>query len=63
MSTQVTISKAKKRPSQPIPPALTDKENIVAKGKQRRIGGAADVILSISTDFDAPLDEFAEYMS
>ncbi len=77
MSTQVTIHQAKTHLSQLIQQALLGEEIIIAKGKQplvrlvvvpemrkqRRIGGAADVIFSIAEDFDAPLDEFAEYMS
>ena len=30
---------------------------------QRRAGGAADFILYMADDFDAPLDDFEEYMS
>lgn len=74
--TQVTIHQAKTHLSQLIQQALSGEEIIIAKGKQplvklvvvpemrkqRRIGGAADVIVSIATDFDTPLDEFAEYM-
>lgn len=77
MSIQVTIHEAKTHLSQLIQQAISGEEIIIAKGKQplvklvvvpemrreRRIGGAADVILAISGDFDAPLDEFAEYMS
>lgn len=30
--------------------------------KERRIGGAKDVIRQIAKDFDEPLPDFAEYM-
>lgn len=30
--------------------------------KERRIGGAKDVICQIAEDFDEPLPDFAEYM-
>lgn len=77
MYTQVTIHEAKTHLSQLIQRALAGEEIVIAKGRQpvvklvvvpemrkeRRIGGASDVILSIADDFDAPLAEFAEYMS
>jgi hypothetical protein len=30
--------------------------------KQRRLGGLKDIILDIRSDFDAPLEDFTEYM-
>ena len=30
--------------------------------KQRRLGGAKDVVIEMAEDFDAPLDDFVEYM-
>lgn len=75
--TQVTIHEAKTHLSKLIQRALQGEEIIIAKGKQpmvklvvvpelrkeRKIGGAQDVILDIADDFDAPLDDFAPYMS
>ena len=74
--TQVTIHEAKTHLSRLIRLALSGEEVIIARGKQpvvklvvvpemqsqRRLGGAADVIEFIAEDFDAPLDDFAEYM-
>jgi antitoxin (DNA-binding transcriptional repressor) of toxin-antitoxin stability system len=74
--TQVTIHEAKTHLSQLIQRALGGEEIMIAKGKQplvklavlpeartqRRIGGAADVILYIAEDFDEPLDIFRDYM-
>lgn len=74
--TQVTIHEAKTHLSQLIQRVLEGEEIVIAKGKQpmvklvvvpemrkaRRLGGAKDVILHIADDFDAPLDDFAEYM-
>lgn len=74
---QVTIHEAKTHLSKLIQRALEGEEIIIAKGKQpmvklvvvpemrkgRRIGGAQDVILDMAEDFNAPLDDFAEYMS
>ena len=73
--TFVSIHEAKTHLSRLIQLALEGEEIIIAKRKkplirlmvlteaksQRRIGGAADVILSIADDFDEPLPEFAEY--
>ena len=73
---QVTIHEAKTHLSKLIQRALNGEEIIIAKGKQpmvklvvvpemcqeRRIGGAQDVILQMADDFDAPLDDFADYM-
>lgn len=74
---QVTIHEAKTHLSKLIQRALEGEEIIIAKGKQpmvklvvvpemrqgRRLGGAQDVILDMAEDFNAPLDDFAEYMS
>jgi antitoxin (DNA-binding transcriptional repressor) of toxin-antitoxin stability system len=73
---QVTVHQAKTHLSKLIQQALAGEEIVIAKGKkpvvklvvmpearpQRRLGGAADVILYIADDFDAPLDIFADYM-
>jgi antitoxin (DNA-binding transcriptional repressor) of toxin-antitoxin stability system len=73
---QVTIHEAKTHLSKLIRKALSGERVIIAKGKQplvelvvlpdvrkeRRLGGARDVILAMSEDFDEPLDEFKEYM-
>ena len=75
--TQVTIHEAKTHLSKLIQRALQGEEIIIAKGNQpmvklvvvpemrqeRRIGGAKDVILDMAEDFNAPLDDFAEYMT
>ena len=74
---QVTIHEAKTHLSKLIQRALEGEEIIIAKGKQpmvrlvvvpemrqeRRIGGAQEVILDMAEDFDAPLDDFTEYMT
>jgi prevent-host-death family protein len=73
---QVTIHQAKTHLSELIRRVLAGEEIVIAKGKepvarliaipkarkQRRIGGAAHVIKHMADDFDAPLDEFKEYM-
>lgn len=74
--TQVTIHEAKTHLSKLIQMVLDGEEVIIAKRDkplvklvmieekkpQRRLGGAADMILYIADDFDEPLEEFAEYM-
>jgi antitoxin (DNA-binding transcriptional repressor) of toxin-antitoxin stability system len=74
---QVSIHEAKTHLSKLIQRALEGEEIIIAKGKQpmvqlvvvpemrqtRRVGGAQEVILDMAEDFDAPLDDFAEYMA
>lgn len=74
---QVSIHEAKTHLSKLIQRALEGEEIIIAKGKQpmvqlvvvpemrqkRRTGGAQEVILDMAEDFDAPLDDFAEYMA
>lgn len=73
---QFTIHEAKTQLSKLIQMALDGEEVIIAKRDkplvklvvipeakpQRRLGGAADVILRMADDFDEPLPEFAEYM-
>ncbi len=73
---QVTIHEAKTHLSRLIRRALDGEEIIIAKGKQpmvklvvlpgmrkqRRLGGAQDVILEMSDDFNSPLADFAEYV-
>ncbi|MBE7529696.1 MAG: type II toxin-antitoxin system Phd/YefM family antitoxin [Ardenticatenaceae bacterium] len=75
--TQVTIHEAKTNLSRLIQQALAGEEIVIAKGKQplvklvalpeaqtgRRIGHSPDVILYIADDFDAPLDDFQDYMA
>ncbi|NJN53717.1 MAG: type II toxin-antitoxin system prevent-host-death family antitoxin [Anaerolineae bacterium] len=74
---QVTIHEAKTNLSRLIQQALTGEEIIIARGKQplvklvalpeaqveRRIGHASQVVLFMADDFDAPLDDFQEYMA
>jgi len=74
--TQVTIHEAKTHLSKLIKKALAGEEIIIAKGKdplvrldplpekrqQRRFGGAKGVIEYMAEDFDAPLDDFKDYM-
>ncbi|MCP5099962.1 MAG: type II toxin-antitoxin system Phd/YefM family antitoxin [Chloroflexi bacterium] len=74
--TQVTIHEAKTHLSRLIQKALQGEEIIIAKGKkplvklvvlpearqQRRLGGAKDVVIEMAADFDAPLNDFKEYM-
>jgi antitoxin (DNA-binding transcriptional repressor) of toxin-antitoxin stability system len=73
---QFTVHEAKTNLSKLIRLALAGEEVIIARGDvpvvkltpvtepplQRRAGGAANAILFIADDFDAPLDDFAEYM-
>lgn len=72
----MTIHEAKTHLSRLIQQALAGEEIIIARGAkplvklvvlpeartERRLGGAADVILSISDDFDAPLDDMQDYV-
>ncbi len=74
--TQVTIHEARTHLSRLIQLALDGEEVVIAKGKQplvkltvlpearkqRRIGGGSEVILYIAPDFDAPIEDMAEYM-
>jgi antitoxin (DNA-binding transcriptional repressor) of toxin-antitoxin stability system len=73
---QVNIHEAKTQLSKLIQAALNGKNVIIAKGNKpvvrlealpeeqsaRRIGAAKGMLLSISDDFDEPLDDFMEYM-
>jgi antitoxin (DNA-binding transcriptional repressor) of toxin-antitoxin stability system len=73
---QVTIHEAKTHLSRLIQQALEGEEIIIARDKQpvvklvalpevrrqRRIGGAAHVLVAIAPDFDEPLPEFMDYM-
>ena len=73
---QVTIHEAKTHLSRLIRQVLSGERVVIAKGKQplvelvvlpearkeRRIGGAKGVVLSMADDFDEPLEELREYM-
>jgi len=73
---QVTIHEAKTHLSRLIQKVLQGEEVIIAKGNQplvklvmlpeaqqgRRIGGAKGLIKYMADDFDAPLEEFQDYM-
>ena len=73
---QVNIHEAKTQLSKLIQEALNGKQVIIAKGNKpvvrlevmpdvrcnRKIGNAKGVILSMSDDFDEPVDDFQEYM-
>lgn len=73
---QVTIHEAKTNLSKLIREALNGEEVVIAKGRkplvrlevlpgvkpERRIGGAKGLVREITVDFDAPMDDFAEYM-
>jgi antitoxin (DNA-binding transcriptional repressor) of toxin-antitoxin stability system len=73
---QVTIHEAKTHLSSLIQRALEGEEIIIAKGKkplvkltvlpaarnERRLGGARGVVTYIAEDFDAPLEDFKDYM-
>lgn len=76
MTIQVTIHEAKTHLSRLIQRALAGEDVVIARGDQplvrltvvpeaqpqRRLGGAAGVILHMDEDFDTPLEDFAEYM-
>jgi prevent-host-death family protein len=73
---QVTIHEAKTNLSKLIKKALAGEEIIIARGKEplvklapladktfvRRLGGAKNLVKHISKDFDAPLEDFKDYM-
>jgi antitoxin (DNA-binding transcriptional repressor) of toxin-antitoxin stability system len=73
---QVNIHEAKTQLSRLIQEALNGKQVIIARGNKpvvrlevlpeargdRKIGNAKGLILSMSDDFDEPLDDFREYM-
>ena len=72
---QVNIHEAKTNLSRLIQEAIDGKEVIIARGnkpvvrlevvpemrRRRRIGNAKGLILSMSDDFDEPLDDFRDY--
>ena len=72
---QVTIHEAKTHLSRLIREVLAGEEVIIARGdtplvqitplerqgKARRFGALANTVLYVAEDFDAPLDDFAEY--
>lgn len=72
---QVNIHEAKTNLSRLIQEAIDGKEVIIARGskpvvrlevvpemrRRRKIGNAKGLILSMSDDFDEPLDDFREY--
>jgi antitoxin (DNA-binding transcriptional repressor) of toxin-antitoxin stability system len=74
---QVNIHEAKTQLSKLIREALQGKEVIIARGNQpvvrldvlpevrsrRKIGNAKGLILSMSDDFDEPLNDFKDYMA
>jgi prevent-host-death family protein len=74
--TQVTIHEAKTNLSKLIKKALAGEEVIIAKGNEplvklvslpgkktkRRLDGAKGLVKHMSDDFDAPLEDFKEYM-
>ncbi len=73
---QVNIHEAKTQLSKLIQAALNGKQVIIARGNKpvvrlevlpqarshRKIGTARGLILSMADDFEAPLDDFKEYM-
>lgn len=73
---QVTIHEAKTHLSRLIQRALAGEEIVIAKGNkplvkllvlpearnERRLGGARGVVTYIADDFDAPLEDFKDYM-
>lgn len=73
---QVNIHEAKTQLSKLIQAALNGKNVIIARGNkpvvrlevmpeakgERKIGNAKGLLLSMSDDFDEPLDDFDEYM-
>ena len=72
---QVNIHEAKTQLSRLIQEALSGTEVIIARDNQplvrldilpqakpeRRVGGAAGVVVEMAPDFDAPLPDFSEY--
>lgn len=73
---QVTIHEAKTNLSKLIRKVLAGEEVIIARNKtplvklvvleeaqpERKLGGAAGMILYMADDFDAPMEEFEDYM-
>ena len=74
---QVTIHEAKTHLSKLIKQALAGEDIIIAKGKEplvrlsplpeqqteRRIGGAPELVKYMADDFNAPLEDFKDYMA
>jgi len=72
---QVNIHEAKTHLSRLIQEAVSGEEVIIAKGNKpivklvpltdekptRQLGGSKGLVEYIASDFDAPLDDFAEY--
>ena len=72
---QVNIHEAKTQLSRLIQEALSGTEVIIARDNQplvrldilpqakpeRRVGGAAGVVVEMAPDFDSPLSDFSEY--
>ena len=72
----VTIHEAKTHLSRLIQRVLAGEEIVIARGRkplvrltvvpeaqpQRRLGGAAGVIVHMDADFDVPLPDFKDYM-
>lgn len=75
--TTVTIHDAKTHLSRWINRVLEGEQVVITRGKQpvvmltpvvdavktRRIGGKAAFVVHMADDFDAPLDDFQDYMS
>ena len=75
MAQQVTIHEAKTNLSKLIQKALDGEEIIIARGKtpliqliplpeqrpKRRLGGADELLIHMSNDFDDPLEDFSDY--
>lgn len=73
---QVTIHEAKTHLSRLIQAALNGEEIIIAKGNkplvrldvlpearlERHIGGQPDLVMRMDEDFNAPLNDFSDYM-
>ena len=73
---QVNIHEAKTQLSKLIQAALNGKQVIIARGNKpivrlevlpeaqakRKIGNAKGLVLNMADDFDAPLNDFKEYM-
>jgi prevent-host-death family protein len=74
--TQVTIHEAKTNLSKLIKKVLAGEEVIIARGNEplvklislpdkklkRRLGGAKGLVKHMAEDFDAPLEDFKDYM-
>ena len=72
---QVNVEEAKKRLTDLIDAAVEGEEIVIAKDAQRRVKlvpvyttkarpqfGSAKDLITMSADFDAPLEDFEEYM-